>query len=70
VSKHETLTVELVLFGFRRVITASIAALVELLGVPWERVKKRRQRGWSWHEALFKPARKEGMSTFNRPLPC
>jgi len=69
VSKYETVTVELVLFGFRRAITATIASIVEMLGVPWERVKKRRQRGWSWNEALFTPPRSEGSAAFNQPLP-
>jgi len=64
-SKHEVITTELALFGLRKVMTLAVSALAQLLGLPWERVKKRRQRGWSWTEALelvARPAR-----AFNNP---
>jgi len=67
-SMHESITAEIVLFGIRRTMTLAASAIAALFGIPWERVKKRRQRGWSWNEALGIALRSSNRSACNRPL--
>lgn len=62
-SQHDEVTLTISLGDLPLRLTHSAVMWAQILGVPWETVKKRRQRGDSWTGALM-PGRRP--RTFNR----